>query len=84
MLIIRETMHVEELPSCLSSKETACSAGYAGLTAVLGRSPGGGLCDPLQYFVFCPMDRGTWQVKVHMITKNQTWQATEYARTHEC
>ena len=44
-----------------------------GLILGLGRSPGEGHGDPLQYF--CqenPMDRGAWQPTVHSIIKNQT------------
>ena len=35
-----------------------------------GRSPGGGNCNPLQYFCLGnPIDRGAWQATVHGITK---------------
>ena len=57
-------------------KESACSEGNAGdvgLIPGLGRSPGGGHGNPLQYF--CPenlMDRGAWQVTEHRFTKSQT------------
>ena len=38
----------------------------------LGRSPGGGHGNPLRYSCLeNPMDRGTWQVIVHRITKSQ-------------
>ena len=42
----------ERLPQCLSWKESACNAGAAGdmgLIPELGRSPGGGHSNPLQY-----------------------------------
>ena len=60
----------------LSGKESACSAGDTGdvgLIRGLGRSPGGGNSNPLQYS--CPknpMDRGTWRATVHKVTKSQT------------
>ena len=39
----------------------------------LGRSPGGGHGNPLQYSCLeNPMDRGAWQATVHRIAKNQT------------
>ena len=39
----------------------------------LGRSPGGGNGNPLQYSCLeHPMDRGAWQTTVHGITKGQT------------
>ena len=40
----------------------------------LGRFPGGGNGNPLQYSCLDnPMDRGTWQATVHGVTKSQTW-----------
>ena len=39
----------------------------------LGRSPGGGHGDSLQYSCLKnPMDRGTWQTTVHRVAKSQT------------
>ena len=39
----------------------------------LGRSPGGGRGNPLQYsHLENPMDRGAWQAMVHRVTKSQT------------
>ena len=38
----------------------------------LGRSPGGGHGNPLQYsFLENPMDRGAWQATVYGVTKSQ-------------
>ena len=38
----------------------------------LGRSPGGGHGNPLQYsFLENCMDRGAWQATVHRVTKSQ-------------
>ena len=40
----------------------------------LGRSPGGGTGNPLQYSCLeNPMDRGAWRATVHRVTKSQTW-----------
>jgi len=40
----------------------------------LGRSPGGGHGNPLQYSCLeNPMDRGAWQATVLGVTKSQTW-----------
>ena len=53
-------------------KESTCNAGDPGLILGLGRSPGEGHGNPLQYS--CQensMDRGAWQATVHWITKNQ-------------
>ena len=39
----------------------------------LGKSPGGGHGNPLQYSCLGnPMDRGAWQATVHRVTKSQT------------
>ena len=43
----------------------------------LGRSPGGGNGNPLQYSCLeNPMDRGAWQATVHGVTKSDM---TDYA-----
>ena len=40
----------------------------------LGRHPGGGHGNPLQYSCLeNPMDRGAWQATVHSVPKSQTW-----------
>ena len=39
----------------------------------LGRFPGGGHGNPLQYSCLeNPMDRGAWQATVHWVSKSQT------------
>ena len=46
----------------------------AGMIPVLGRSPGGGHGNPLQYSCLeNPMDRGAWRATVYRVTKSQTW-----------
>ena len=63
------------LPWLLSSKESACNAGDAGLIPGLGRFPREGSDNPLQYSCLeNPMDRGAWQAIVHEVTKDQTQQ----------
>ena len=45
----------------------------AGSVPGVGRSPGGGYGNPLQYFCLeNPTDRGTWRVTVHGVTKSRT------------
>ena len=44
-----------------------------GLIPGLGRAPGEGNGNPLQYsFLENPVDRGTWQATVHMVTQSRT------------
>ena len=43
-----------------------------GLIPGLGRSPGGGNGNPLQYFWVNPMDNGAWQATVHGVTNSWT------------
>ena len=53
-----------------------------GLNPGLGRFPGGGHDNPLQYSCLeNPMDRGAWQATVHRLTKDTT-EAAEHA--HVC
>ena len=43
-----------------------------GLIPGLGRSPGGGHGNPLQYLCLeNPMDRGAWRAIAHRVAKNQ-------------
>ena len=46
----------------------------AGDPGMLGRSPGGGNGNPLQYpCLGNPKDRGVWQATVYGVTNSQTW-----------
>ena len=59
------------LPRCLSDKESSANAGDAGSIPGLGRSPGEGNGNPLQYTCLGnPMDRGAWQAIVHGVAKS--------------
>ena len=64
------------LPWGLSGKEFACDAGDtggAGSIPGLGRFPGGGYGNPLQYpCLENPMDRGAWCAAVHVVAKSWT------------
>ena len=54
-------------------KESACNTGDLGLIPVLGRSPGEGTGNPLQYSCLeNPMDGGAWRAMVHGVTKSRT------------
>ena len=59
-------------PGSSAGKESACDAGDLCLIPGLGRSPGGGHGNPLQYSCLDkPMDRGAWQAAVHGVTESQ-------------
>ena len=53
--------------------ESACNAGDSGSIPGLGRSPGEGNGNPLQYSCLeNSMDRGAWQANDHGVTKSWT------------
>ena len=59
-------LRVQGFPGSSVSKESACSAGHLGLIPGLGRSPGEGNGNPLQYSCLeNPVDRGVWRATVH-------------------
>jgi len=59
------------LSQWLRGKDSAWSAGATGSVPGLGRSPGGGHGNPLQYSCLeNPMDRGAWWATVHMAAKS--------------
>ena len=60
-------------PGSSDGKETACNAGDPGLIPGLGRHPGEGNSNPLQYSCLeNAMDRGAWRATIHGVTKTQT------------
>ena len=60
-------------PGGSDGKASACNAGDPGSIPGLGRSPGEGNGNPLQYSCLeNPMDGGAWQATVHVVTKSQT------------
>ena len=57
----------------LDGKESTCNARDLGSIPGLGRSPGEGNGNSLQYSCLeNPMDRGTWRATVHGVAKSQT------------
>ena len=64
---------IARLPWCLSSKESACSAGDTRDVSSIpgsGRYPAEGNGNSFQYFCLgYPMDRGSWWVTVHGATR---------------
>ena len=54
-------------------KESACNVGHPGSIPRLGRSPGEGNGNSLQYSrLENPMDRGAWWATVHGVAKSRT------------
>ena len=66
-----------------SSKESACNAGDLGSIPGLGRSPGEGNGNPLQYSCLeNPMDRGAWLATVHGVERAGHDLVTKALQTH--
>ena len=60
-------------PGSSVGKESICNAGNLGLIPGLGRSPGGGHGNPLQYAgLENPTDTGAWPATIHRVAKHQT------------
>ena len=60
-------------PSSLDDKASACNAGDPDSIPGLGRSPGEGNGNPLQYSCLeNPMDRVAWQATVYRGSQSQT------------
>ena len=59
-----------DLPRGSNGKESACSAGDLGSIPGLGRSPGEGNGNPLQYSgLENPFDGGAWRAAVHGVAR---------------
>ena len=70
-------------PGGTSGKESACQAEDSGSIPGLGRSPGGGHGNPLQYSCLKnPMDRGAWQVACHRVAKS--WPRLKQVSMYAC
>ena len=67
-------LSVQNLNACMSDgKESACNVGDLSSFPRLGKSPGKGIGNPLQYSCLeNSMDRGAWWATVHRVTKSQT------------
>ena len=57
-------------PSGSDRKESACNEGDLDSIPRLGRSPGGGRGNPLQYCLENPMDRGPWCASIHGVAES--------------
>ena len=62
-----------KLPRCSDDKESACNVEDPGSIPGLGRYPGEGNGNPLQYsFLGNTMDRGAWRAILHGVAKSWT------------
>ena len=65
---------VREFGECFLEQASACNAGDLGSIPGLGRCPGEGNGNPLQYSCLeNPMDRGAWWATVQGVAKSRTW-----------
>ena len=66
-------VYILGFPGSSEGKESACREEEPSSIPGLGRSPGEGNCNPLQYSCLGnPMDKGAWRATVHRVTKSQT------------
>ena len=73
--------HFLGFPDGSVGKESTCNIGDGGSIPGLGRSPGGGHGNPLQYSCLeNPMDRRAWRATVHRVAESDTTKATEHSR----
>ena len=62
-----------DFPGGSDGKVSVYNVGDLGSSPGLGRSPGEGNGNPLQYYCLeNPMDRGAWQATVHGVAKSRT------------
>ena len=70
---LRSVIRKLGIPGGSDGKESAYNVGDLGLIPRLGRSPGGGNGNPLQYSgLENPMDRGAWRATIHGVAESQT------------
>ena len=66
-------MYLQGFPGGSGGKESACNVGDLGSIPALGRSPGWGHGNPLQYSCLeNSMDRGAWQTTIQGVTESDT------------
>ena len=68
-----QSLYIPGFPGGSEVKASACNAGDLGSIPGLGRSPGEGNGNPLQYSCLeNPMDGGAWWATVHGVAKSRT------------
>ena len=72
-----------DFPPGSNGTESACNMGDPDSIPGLGRSPGEGNGNPLQYSCLeNPMDRRAWWATVHGVAEGQTQLSDEHKHTH--
>ena len=70
---VQTSIGSQGFPGSSDGEESAWNVGNQGSIPGLGRSPGGGNDNPLQYSCLeNPMDRGAWQATVCWVVKSWT------------
>ena len=70
---VQTSIGSQGFPGSSDGEESAWNVGNQGSIPGLGRSPGGGNDNPLQYSCLeNPMDRGAWQATVCQVVKSWT------------
>ena len=79
--VSKQLWFIMGFPGGSAGKESACNVEYLGLIPGLGRSPGEGNGNPLQYSCLeNSMDRGAWQATVHGIAKSDMTEGLTLSR----
>ena len=75
----------KDFPGGSDGKASAYNAGDPGSIPSLGRSPGEGNGNPLQYSCLKnPMDRGAWWATVHGVAESDTTSVSNFTFTFSC
>ena len=84
-MVTEAPLKAKSLPGGSDGKESVWDAGDVSSIPGLGRSPGEGDGNPLQYLALrIPIDRGAWWATIHEVTKSQTRLKQFSMHTHAC